>query len=712
MALTIKQALQRAVEAHNSGDLPAAERMYRAILQSFPKHPDANHNLGLIVLSQSRLRDALSLFKRALEANADIEQFWLSYVDALVKDNQTKEAKRAIKRAVKKGHDGTKLDGLLPSDKRRQNSEAPPQNILDLLLAHYQSARYAEAEQLSRSLTQKFPMHQFGWKILGAVFSLTGRHLEAIAANRHAVTLSPTDAEAHSNLGNSLKASGELSGAAVSYREVIKLKPAIALGYFNLGITVKLSGNLEEAKSLFRQAIKLKPDYAEAHYSLGNILLNSGRFEEAESAYREAISSKANYANAHNNLGIVLQHLGRLHEAEACLKKALALDPTFDEVHYNLGNVLRDSGRVKESETSYLRALSLNPTNARAYNNLGNLLKDLARLPEAEANLRKVIELNPESAVGYFNLGDVLRSMDKLEDAQASLKQAITLMPGYIDAHTNLAGILTKLERFEEAIHHFDMVDNPDSQAQSLECLYRLQRYQDFDNRLAKISELPNINLRIAAVSAFSAHQRRTNDPYNFCKNPLDFVVNANISDYERRSCGVIESALIESGKRQLEWEGRTTKFGFQGPNDVFESPNEGISHLESILRRAVDDYFNKFIKEANTFISNWPRDYKLSGWYNRLVKNGHHTAHIHSKGWLSGVIYLKTITSSKGDEGAIEFGLHGYDLPISDNDYPTKIYSPNPGDVVLFPSSLFHRTIPFTSDSERITIAFDLVKI
>ena len=144
----------------------------------------------------------------------------------------------------------------------------------------------------------------------------------------------------------------------------------------------------------------------------------------------------------------------------------------------------------------------------------------------------------------------------------------------------------------------------------------------------------------------------------------------------------MIESALIESGKRQLEWEGRTTKFGFQGPNDVFESPNEGISHLESILRRAVDDYFNKFIKEANTFISNWPRDYKLSGWYNRLVKNGHHTAHIHSKGWLSGVIY------------------------------PTKIYSPNPGDVVLFPSSLFHRTIPFTSDSERITIAFDLVKI
>ena len=706
------QTLQRGVAAHNVGDIKEAERIYRSILQSSPNHPDANHNLGLIAASGNQAESALRLFKVALEANPSIEQFWVSYIDALVKSNQLKEAKRVAKKAKKKGFDANKLDVLLAQSKNIAVVRSPSQDQLTILLENFQSARYEEAEKLAGSLTQEFPMHQFSWKVLGAVFSLTGRHLEAVSANRQSVMLSPKDAEAHSNLGNSLKASGQLSDAAVSYREVIKIKPEVATGYLNLGITVKLSGQLEEAKSLFRQAIKLKPNYAQAHYNLGNILLNAKRLEEAEVAFRGAISSDPGYANAYNNLGTVLHDLGRVNEAESCLKKAMLLNPTSDEIHYNLGNVLRDAGKSKEAEASYHRALDLNPAYSRAYNNLGNLLIDFGRLPEAEANLRKVIELEPDSAVAHFNLGEIFRSMDRIEEAEVSLKQAISLMPSYIDAHTNLASILKKLERFEEAICHFDLADDPDSQAQSLECLYRLQRYEDFDDRLVKISKLPNTNLRIAAVSAFSAHQRGTLDPYNFCKNPLDFIFRSNISDYQCPAYNVIEMALAKSEKSQLEWESRTTKFGFQGPNNVFENPSETIDDLESIIRQAIGVYLNKFINESNTFISDWPRDNKLSGWYNRLIKNGHHTSHIHSRGWLSGVMYLKTIAPSESNEGAIEFSLHGYDLPISNNDYPEIIYKPRAGDIVLFPSSLFHRTIPFTSDSERITIAFDLVKI
>ena len=91
---------------------------------------------------------------------------------------------------------------------------------------------------------------------------------------------------------------------------------------------------------------------------------------------------------------------------------------------------------------------------------------------------------------------------------------------------------------------------------------------------------------------------------------------------------------------------------------------------------------------------------------------NGYHTSHIHPDGWLSGVIYLKTTDLSNNDEGAIEFGLHGYDLPITNEDYPRKLHRPRRGDIVLFPSSLFHRTIPFTTDSERCVIAFDIMAV
>ena len=79
MELTIEEALQQGVAAHREGKLQDAERLYRAIIQSQPAHPDANHNLGVLAVSVNGVGEAIPLFKAALEANPKIEQFWLSY---------------------------------------------------------------------------------------------------------------------------------------------------------------------------------------------------------------------------------------------------------------------------------------------------------------------------------------------------------------------------------------------------------------------------------------------------------------------------------------------------------------------------------------------------------------------------------------------------------------------------------------------------------
>ena len=84
MNLTIDQALQQAVTAHKEGKLQDAERLYRAILNTQPNHPDANHNLGLLAVSISKADAALPLFKTALEANPKdrpvlVELYWCTY---------------------------------------------------------------------------------------------------------------------------------------------------------------------------------------------------------------------------------------------------------------------------------------------------------------------------------------------------------------------------------------------------------------------------------------------------------------------------------------------------------------------------------------------------------------------------------------------------------------------------------------------------------
>ena len=112
MELTVEQALQQGIAAHKDGKLEEAERLYRAILQSHPAHPDANHNLGVLAVSVNKAEEALPLFKTALEANPKIEQFWLSYADALIKEQQYEAASQVIAEGQKQGFPGENLNAL------------------------------------------------------------------------------------------------------------------------------------------------------------------------------------------------------------------------------------------------------------------------------------------------------------------------------------------------------------------------------------------------------------------------------------------------------------------------------------------------------------------------------------------------------------------------------------------------------------------------
>jgi len=408
MELTIEQALQQGMTAHREGKLQDAERLYRAILQSQPRHPDANHNLGVLAVSVNRADTALPLFKVALEANPKIEQFWLSYIDALIKEKQNDTAKQVIEQAKKHGVARVKVDALekqlsliaenaeptLPkerrrptfSEKRREVAEkkrkkkkqdlkgaSPSDAEINTLLQQYQNGQYDDAEHLAISLTERFPEHPFSWKVLGVVFKQTGRISESLNTLQKVVQLSPQDAEAHNNLGNTLQGIGRSDSAEASLTQAIALKPDFVEAHYNLGNTLKELGRLEEAVASYSQAMALKPNFAEAYNNLGNTFKELGKLEEAEANYMQAIALKPDYIEAHSNLGITLQELGRLSEAEASYMQAIALKPDFAEAHYDLGNTLRELGRLDEAEVSYRQAIALKPEYARAKHMLAAL---------------------------------------------------------------------------------------------------------------------------------------------------------------------------------------------------------------------------------------------------------------------------------------------------------------------------------------------------
>jgi tetratricopeptide (TPR) repeat protein len=415
MDLTIEQILQKGVAAHREGKLQDAERLYRAILQSQPAHPDANHNLGVLVVSMNKANTALPLFKTALEANPKIEQFWLSYIDALIKEKQFENAKQVFEQAKIQGVAEEKLNILEPQLSPKAHIEdvssaSPSQQQLNSLLEYYQNGRLSDAEKLATSICQEFPSHNFSWKILGAVYKATGKKSEALESNQKAVTLSSQDAEAHYNLGNTLQELGRLDEALASYNQAIALKPDSAEAHSNLGVTLQELGRFNEALENHNQALALTLDYAESHYNLGNTLKELGRLDEAEASYTSAIALKPDFAEAYNNLGNMLKDLGRLDEAVPNYTQAIALKPDNAEAHYNFGITLQELGRLDRAVASYTQAIALKPDYAEAHNNLGIMLKELGRSDESIESLKKAIALKPDYAKSRMNLNSVASS--------------------------------------------------------------------------------------------------------------------------------------------------------------------------------------------------------------------------------------------------------------------------------------------------------------
>ena len=511
MELTIEQALQQGVAAHNSGNLQEAERAYQAILQSQPKHPDANHNLGLIAISVNQIEAALPLFKTALDVNPNVEQFWISYIDALVKAKHLKDAKQAIKKAKKKGFDATKLQALFSQSKANADTKVPSQQQLSSLLEYYQIGQYGDAEKLAKSITQEFPKHQFGWKVLGSLLKQTGRINESLAPSKKSVQLSPQDAEAHFNLGNVLKELVRFDEALVSYK----------------------------------QAIALTPDFAEAHYNLGNALLEIGRLDEAEASYTQ------------------------------------------------------------------------------------------------------VIALKPED----------------------------------FKTHTQL-----------------------------LMCLFQQDKKSVFFDKLDYLINQDKASALVGSLTCRAALKYGLEKPNLFCTKPLSYVLHNDLNtQYDFEKIFVEKAKSILNENRILNRKQSLLVNGNQTLGNIFDIKNDETNEIQNIIRIEVEKYRTKFKESEEGLIKKMPAEYSLYGWLISMKSGGNLKPHIHTKGWLSGSIYINVPQKLKVDSGNLVVCLGEENDAIDTRINEKKTINVVTGSMVLFPSSLTHYTIPFESEEERIVLAFDV---
>lgn len=446
MELAIDQALHRAAEARETGDLQEAERLYREILKIQPQHPDASHFLGVLAVAAGQPETALVFLKTALDGDSQQGQYWVIYIYALIQCEQFENAWRTLEQGKEIGLAGDaiveleqQLSELAPnpnaftSQADRQppkpsaavqhsktRSRAPSQQEMNEMFTHYSAGNLAEAERLAREVVKKWPDHPWGWKALEIIYRQTGRIHEALEPLEHAVRISPSDAEAHNNLGNVLRELGRLLEAESSFRSAVSLRPDLVEAHINLGVTLNALGRTKEAEASYREAIRLQPNNADAQNNLGKVLKNLGSFVEAEACYREAIRLNPALVEAHVNLGVVLNSVGRQAEAETFYREAIRLNPGLAEAHSNLGVMLNDLGRLTEAESCYREAIRLKPAYAEAHRNLSLLITykhDDDLIPLIEQCYQHTAPTSKDRSLVCFALAKAYEDTGRFEEA-------------------------------------------------------------------------------------------------------------------------------------------------------------------------------------------------------------------------------------------------------------------------------------------------------
>ena len=462
----IEEIMHKGIELHKSGKVEVAAQLYSVVLNAQPEHPDANYNMGVLSVGIGKTQEALSFFETALEANADVAQFWISYIDTLMRAGRMCDAQAVFDQAKSNGAQGDGFDQLeqrlnvsnqahFAADPASSKAHSEQPNILDTLkldqalrLAKKTAKEHSkeEAKRIYRDILVKFPKNK---RAMDGLKGLTGERVSEVFKVQDP---SQDQQQLLVNLYND----GQLKHALEQANILLQEFPSSIFLYNISGAVYKGLGQLDSSIEAYKKAIAIDPAYAAPYSNMGNALREQNKLEEAIAAYKKALALNSNFADAYYNMGNALKEQGKLEETIAAYKKALALNPNYFDVYNNMGNVFQDQGKLEEALNAFNKALACRPNCAEVYYNMGATLVDQGKLEKGIEAYKKALAINPDYADAFNNMGNVFKDQGNLEGAIEAYSKALAINPDYSDCHNNLSFALLNIGKVKEGLDEYE----------------------------------------------------------------------------------------------------------------------------------------------------------------------------------------------------------------------------------------------------------------
>jgi uncharacterized protein (TIGR02466 family) len=444
---------------------------------------------------------------------------------------------------------------------------------------------------------------------------------------------------------------------------------------------------LSYIKKNFNKIEKLSNEFAliyENNYfainNLGNFYKNINKFNKAIFYYKKAVLIKKNLNPFFSKTSIIIKEIEKIIR----IKKN---NHHFDKLKVLINDL------IIEIQTMQLVTFS------RPYFSAG-----FSSLNFLSTNLIKYSSNN-------FTKKNLLLISSFLEKNLLNTK---LITANYDNVFYNLGFCYQSLKNYDVAISFYKLANIYDASIRYnykiLECLYLKKDKKNFSIFAKKFNFNKNFDFNSFAICNYASNQLSIPNPYSFCNDPINFVSKFELLK-EKKIDRIFLSKLAKDIIIKTKKVDTPVVKGFKSMGNLYDIKSTSVKKLKKIIFSHINIYKNNFPQRNSILIKNWPKNFNINAWYIRLKKSGEVLSHIHD-GWLSGVFYIKKsikISSSFSNAGELEVSNQYSDLKEFKKNSSKKIITVNEGDLILFPSSLPHRVIPYQSSDERLSVAFDM---
>ncbi|MEX1237108.1 MAG: tetratricopeptide repeat protein, partial [Pseudomonadales bacterium] len=559
-----------------------------------------------------------------------------------------------------------------------------------------------------------------------------GNHSKAEKAFKRALKISQRDPHLHGNFASLLRAMGRHDESLRHYRKSVELDPNLLQSWVHLGMVAMESGRTAQALAALERAVEIQPDSSYAWHVLGNSRRASGDLEGAEIALRRTVELAPDNSRAWVNLGIVIRHLGRPLEAQTCFEAARKAGFTGPELIDAESGVLIDLGEIEEAHNLVGELINAYPRYSPGHVTRAHLLwqygPSVAPNDEPVGLLEEAATAQPDNGalqLAYVGFLLELRGAENVEKGLVKIRElrADQDFPLLGALEANALELLDRSDEagrlYEKSYQSFGRKDPSFLNAYTRHLL----KAGKWDVAALKAEEATRLDpVNQEAWAYLGTAWRLLDDPREYWLMDYDKLVALvevappdgyeGMSEFLAALTGAVEP-LHKASREPIE---QSLRGGSQTAGRLFGHPDPVIGAAQQVLTRAIEKHIASLpLDDTHPYLGRKARSVRMTGsWSVKLWSAGKHVNHIHSDGWMSSAFYVSLPGSVAGSQdgngqaGWIKFGQPPDELALELP--PRRTLCPAEGRIALFPSYMWHGTVPFEDVEPRITVAFDML--